>query len=83
MGAGLVLWHPKGGFIRHKMEEYWRNAHLKGGYDIVYSPHIAKADLWQTSGHLDFYRDSMYSGIDIDGAILCWGDNSQGQLDAP
>ncbi|MCR9246972.1 MAG: threonine--tRNA ligase [bacterium] len=68
LGAGLVLWHPKGGFVRHKMEEYWRNAHLAGGYDIVYSPHIAKADLWQTSGHLDFYKDSMYSGIDIDGA---------------
>ncbi|CAE7947391.1 thrS [Symbiodinium sp. KB8] len=68
LGAGLVLWHPKGGFVRHKMEEYWRQAHLDGGYDIVYSPHIAKADLWQTSGHLDFYKESMYSGIDIDGA---------------
>lgn len=68
LGAGLVLWHPKGGFVRHKVEEFWRQEHLKGGYDIVYSPHIAKADLWQTSGHLDFYRDSMYSGIDIDGA---------------
>ncbi|MCA8950195.1 MAG: threonine--tRNA ligase [Planctomycetes bacterium] len=68
LGAGLVLWHPKGGFVRHKMEEYWRQAHLRGGYDIVYSPHIAKSDLWQTSGHLDFYKDSMYSGIDIDGA---------------
>ncbi|MEO6593152.1 MAG: threonine--tRNA ligase [Planctomycetota bacterium] len=68
LGAGLILWHPKGGFVRHKMEEFWRHEHLKGGYDIVYSPHIAKADLWQTSGHLDFYKDSMYSGIDIDGA---------------
>jgi threonyl-tRNA synthetase len=68
LGAGLILWHPKGGFVRHKMEEFWRQEHLKGGYDIVYSPHIAKADLWQTSGHLDFYKDSMYSGIDIDGA---------------
>ncbi len=68
LGAGLVLWHPKGGFVRHKVEEFWRQQHLQGGYDIVYSPHIAKADLWQTSGHLDFYKDSMYSGIDIDGA---------------
>ncbi|HEX5050704.1 MAG TPA: threonine--tRNA ligase [Planctomycetota bacterium] len=68
LGAGLILWHPKGGFVRHKMEEFWRQQHLDGGYDIVYSPHIAKADLWQTSGHLDFYKDSMYSGIDIDGA---------------
>ncbi|MGE3171295.1 MAG: threonine--tRNA ligase [Planctomycetota bacterium] len=67
LGAGLILWHPKGGLVRHKIEEFWRNEHLKGGYDIVYSPHIAKADLWQTSGHLDFYRDSMYAGMDIDG----------------
>ncbi len=66
-GAGLILWHPKGGFIRHKMEEYWRNAHLSGGYDIVYSPHVARADLWQTSGHLDFYKESMYAPMDVDG----------------
>jgi threonyl-tRNA synthetase len=68
LGAGLILWHPKGGFVRHKMEEFWRQEHLAGGYDIVYSPHIAKAELWQISGHLDYYKDSMYSGIDIDGA---------------
>src|SRR6266850_2585941 len=49
-GAGLILWHPKGGFIRMKMEDYWREAHLQGGYDIVFSPHIAKLDLWKTSG---------------------------------
>ena len=66
-GAGLVLWHPRGGFIRHKMEEFWRQRHLEGGYDIVYSPHVAKSDLWQTSGHLDFYKESMYSGIEVDG----------------
>ena len=68
LGAGLILWHPKGGFVRHKVEEFWKNEHLRGGYDLVYSPHIAKSDLWQTSGHLDFYKESMYSGIDIDGA---------------
>jgi len=68
LGAGLILWHPKGGFVRHKIEEFWRNQHLDGGYDIVYSPHIAKSDLWATSGHLDFYKESMYSGIDIDGS---------------
>ena len=68
LGSGLILWHPKGGLIRHKIEEFWRQEHLKGGYDIVYSPHIAKADLWQTSGHLDFYKESMYAGMDIDGA---------------
>ncbi len=68
LGAGLILWHPKGGFVRHKVEEFWKNEHLKGGYDLVYSPHIAKSELWQTSGHLDFYKESMYSGIDIDGS---------------
>ncbi len=66
-GPGLILWHPKGGFIRHKIEEFWRNRHLEGGYDLVYSPHIAKADLWRTSGHLDFYRESMYSPMEVDG----------------
>ena len=67
LGAGLVLWHPKGGFIRHKIEEYWRTEHLAGGYDIVYSPHVARSEMWKTSGHLDFYKESMYSPIDIDG----------------
>jgi threonyl-tRNA synthetase len=68
LGAGLVLWHPKGGFVRHKMEEFWRQEHLRGGYDIVYSPHIARSDLWRTSGHLEFYADSMFKGMDVDGA---------------
>ena len=67
LGAGLVLWHPKGGFVRHKVEEFWRAEHLKAGYDMVYSPHVARATLWQTSGHLDFYAESMYSPMDIDG----------------
>src|SRR5690606_9947406 len=67
LGAGLVLWHPKGGFVRHKIEEFWRNEHLRGGYDIVYTPHIARSDLWQTSGHLDFYAESMFKGMDVDG----------------
>lgn len=67
MGAGLVLWHPKGGFVRHKVEEFWRQEHLDGGYDIVYSPHVARADMWQTSGHLDFYRESMFAPMDVDG----------------
>ena len=66
-GAGLILWHPKGGFIRHKIEEFWRNEHLRGGYDIVYSPHIARADLWSKSGHLDFFKENMFGGMDVDG----------------
>ncbi|HET6899049.1 MAG TPA: threonine--tRNA ligase [Vicinamibacteria bacterium] len=65
-GAGLILWHPKGGFIRMKIEDYWREAHLQGGYDIVFSPHIAKLDLWKTSGHTEYYRENMYSPIEIE-----------------
>jgi threonyl-tRNA synthetase len=66
-GAGLVLWHPKGGLVRMLIEDFWRREHLRRGYDIVFSPHIAKAELWARSGHLQWYRDSMYSGMDIDG----------------
>src|SRR5258708_9894486 len=65
-GAGLILWHPKGGFIRKQIEDYWRNEHLQGGYDIVFSPHIAKLDLWKTSGHTEYYRENMYSPIEIE-----------------
>ncbi|MBT3362821.1 MAG: threonine--tRNA ligase [Chloroflexi bacterium] len=66
-GAGLAHWHPKGGMVRMLIEDFWRAEHIKRGYDIVYTPHIAKIDLWKTSGHLDFYKDSMYSPMDIDG----------------
>ncbi len=65
-GAGLILWHPKGGFIRKQIEDYWRDEHLAGGYDIVYTPHIAKLDLWKTSGHTEYYKDAMYSPIEIE-----------------
>jgi threonyl-tRNA synthetase len=65
-GAGLILWHPKGGFIRKQIEDFWRDQHLEGGYDLVYSPHIAKLDLWKTSGHTEYYKDSMYSPIEIE-----------------
>jgi len=67
VGGGLVLWHPKGGLIRHLAEEFCKNEHLAGGYDLVYTPHIGRADLWRTSGHLDFYAENMYSPIDIEG----------------
>ena len=67
LGAGLILWHPKGGTIRTIIEDFWRQEHYKAGYEIVYSPHIGRAELWQTSGHLDFYRENMYSPIDIEG----------------
>ena len=67
LGAGLILWHPKGGTIRTIIEDFWRQEHYKAGYEIVYSPHIGRAKLWQTSGHLDFYRENMYSPMDIEG----------------
>jgi threonyl-tRNA synthetase len=66
IGPGLVLWHPQGAFIRHKIEEFWRQEHLKSGYDFVYSPHIARLGLWSTSGHLDFFHENMFSPIDVD-----------------
>ncbi|MGE5574424.1 MAG: threonine--tRNA ligase [Bacteroidota bacterium] len=66
-GAGLVYWHPKGGIIRKVIEDFWRDEHLKRGYQLVYSPHIARRDLWEVSGHWGWYRENMYSPIDIDG----------------
>ncbi len=65
-GAGLVYWHPKGARVRMIIEDFWRQQHLAGGYEILYTPHIGKAWLWQTSGHLDFYNESMYSPMEID-----------------
>jgi threonyl-tRNA synthetase len=66
-GAGLVHWHPKGGMIRTVIEDFWRKEHYKAGYDVVYTPHIGRAQLWEDSGHLDFYRELMYSPMDIEG----------------
>ena len=67
IGAGLILWHPKGAKIRMIMNNFWSEEHEKAGYDFVYTPHIGKASLWETSGHLGFYKENMYSPIDIDG----------------
>lgn len=67
VGPGLILWHPKGAMVRFLAEQFSQSAHLLNGYDWVYTPHIGRAGLWQTSGHLDFYKDSMYSPIEIDG----------------
>ncbi len=66
VGSGLILWHPKGGLIRHLIETHCRDMHLAGGYEFVYSPHIGKATLWETSGHLAFYKDGMFAPIEID-----------------
>ncbi len=67
VGGGLILWHPKGGIIRHVVESHCRAVHLRDGYDFVYTPHIGRSKLWETSGHLDFYKDGMFSPIDIEG----------------
>ncbi|GAB4418457.1 MAG: threonine--tRNA ligase [Anaerolineae bacterium] len=67
LGGGLILWHPNGGLMRHLAEEFCRKEHLAQGYDLVYSPHIGKSTLWQTSGHLTFYKENMYAPLDIDG----------------
>ncbi len=66
VGPGLVLWHPKGAFIRNTFETFWKQEHYKNGYDLLYTPHIGQSILWETSGHLDFYREGMYSSMEID-----------------
>jgi threonyl-tRNA synthetase len=66
-GPGLISWHPKGSRIRRIIEDFWYKEHEVGGYDIVYTPHVGKADLWNVSGHLDFYSESMYAPMDVDG----------------
>ena len=66
IGPGLVVWHPKGGRVRSIIEDYWKDLHYRRGYEVVYSPHIGRAALWQTSGHLDFYRESMYAAVEVD-----------------
>lgn len=67
IGAGLILWHPKGAMVRRIMEDFWRDEHARAGYDLVFSPHIARLDLWRVSGHLDYYRQSMFGAIEVEG----------------
>ena len=67
VGPGLILWHPKGAMIRVVAEDFSRQAHLENGYEWVFSPHIGRAHLWETSGHLDFYKENMYAPMDIEG----------------
>lgn len=66
-GSGLIYWHPKGGRLRNNLEDWWRQEHFKNGYEILYTPHIGRASLWETSGHLGFYSDNMYAPMQIDG----------------
>ena len=67
IGPGLVCWHPMGARIRHVLETFWKEAHYEHGYELMYTPHVGRALLWQTSGHLDFYREGMYANMEIDG----------------
>ncbi|RME28221.1 MAG: threonine--tRNA ligase, partial [Candidatus Zixiibacteriota bacterium] len=66
VGAGLILWLPRGARIRNEIENFWRNEHLKNGYELVYTPHIAHQELWHRSGHTSFYSENMYGAIDVD-----------------
>ncbi len=67
-GPGLVYWHPKGARIRLAIEDFWRDQHYRNGYEMVYTPHVGKSWLWETSGHLDFYKESMYPPMEMDKA---------------
>lgn len=67
IGPGLVLWHPKGALIRDVIETFWRKEHRRRGYQLVYTPHVARAHLWEVSGHLSWYRDYMFSGVEVEG----------------
>ncbi len=65
-GAGLVFWHPRGARMRLLIEDLWRQAHFEAGYELLYTPHVADIELWRTSGHLDFYRESMFGPMQVD-----------------
>lgn len=66
-GPGLIYWHPKGARLRVEIEDTWKQAHNEGGYDLVFTPHIGRSTLWETSGHLDFFSEGMFSAMDVDG----------------
>ena len=66
LGSGLVVWHPKGGMLRKVVEDHSRELHQRYGFDFVFTPHLAKSELWRTSGHLDYYAESMFPGMELD-----------------
>ena len=66
-GPGLIVWHPKGALIREILEDYWRREHHRSGYGLVYTPHIGRSTLWETSGHLEFFKENMFAPMDMDG----------------
>ena len=67
-GPGLIFWHPKGGIIRKEMEDWMRAEYLKRGYSLVYTPHVARRQLWQTSGHEGYYAENMFDVMELDDA---------------
>lgn len=66
-GPGLVFWHPKGALVRKNIEDYWRSEHYDNGYEMVFTPHIARQELWKTSGHLDFFTDNIFQPMEVEG----------------
>lgn len=66
-GGGLVFWHPKGARVRRIMEDFWKEQHIADGYELLYTPHVANVGLWKTSGHMDFYSESMFDQMDVEG----------------
>jgi len=66
LGGGLILWHPKGAAIRNEIEDFWREEHIKADYELIYSPHVAKLDVWRTSGHTEYY-DALYPAFEREG----------------
>ncbi len=66
-GPGLIVWHPKGARVRGLIEDFWKREHYASGYDLVYTPHIGRSTLWETSGHLGFYSENMYAAVEMDG----------------
>jgi threonyl-tRNA synthetase len=67
VGPGLVLWHPKGAMIRYLIENFWREEHLRRSYDLVYTPHVGRIQLWETSGHLGWYKENMFAAMEMEG----------------
>lgn len=67
VGPGLIHWHPRGARVRSVIEDYWKKEHFRNGYELIYTPHVGQARLWETSGHLGFYRETMFSSMDVDG----------------
>ncbi|HVZ15681.1 MAG TPA: threonine--tRNA ligase [Terriglobales bacterium] len=94
-GPGLIFWHPKGGIMRKLMEDWMRNEYLRRGYSLVYTPHVARRQLWQTSGHEGFYAENMFDTMELDDAeyrlkpmncpfhILIYGDSLKSYRDLP